>query len=79
MLCIGVLVMVLGTYANLYAIEEMQVLPTEKLEMAKHDNIVVVNPINDVKQEVIQQLSTSKHLNINLLQFIHWYEFLFVR
>lgn len=79
MLCIGVLVMVLGTYANLYAIEEMQVLPTEKLEMAKHDNIVVVNPINDVKQEVIQQLSTSKHLNINLFQFIHWYEFLFVR
>lgn len=66
MLCIGVLVMVLGTYANLYAIEEMNVLPTEKLEMEKHDSVLIANPINNIKQEVIQQLSTSNALIINL-------------
>lgn len=51
--------MVLGTYANLYAIEEIHMLPTERLELEipKNQNI---DPANSIKKEVIQQLSSGK-------------------
>lgn len=51
--------MVLGTYANLYAMEEMHTLTTVKYELQKHDDFLKMNPVNEVQKEIVQQLSTS--------------------
>lgn len=41
MLSIGIVVMVLGTYANLYAIEEIRINPTENIEIIPKENLVL--------------------------------------
>lgn len=50
--------MVLGTYANLYAIEEIHMLPTERLELEIPKNLNI-DPGTAVKNEVIQQLTSG--------------------
>lgn len=63
MLFIGVLVMVLGTYANLYAIEEIHINPTENIEIIPKENLVLSNENKMEVHKVVTAINSLQDMN----------------
>lgn len=62
MLFIGIIVMVLGTYANMYAFEEVsQTISTEKPNVAQTNFLYKKGDLVDKKLNLLQIPTTSKH------------------
>lgn len=63
MLFAGIMIMVLGTYANLYAIEEINIKPTEKLEVIPKENLVIPNENKMEIQKAVTAISLGQNVN----------------